>query len=101
MSSKQLHKHALPIVILATGVGLASIVGLINLILPPEESFVQLVTDRRVNIRPATNGLFHATHYQPPEQAREKLPPRPSSALGLSAVNSTGQNATFNAALAQ
>ena len=105
MNSKQLHKHSLPIIVLSTGLCLVSVLLLTSIALrasPRGTDFVQLVTDRRLNIKPAANGLFHASRYHPGEQASSELPVNSgTSKPGLGAVNATGQTTTLNARLAR
>ena len=103
MNSKQLHKHSLPIIVLSVGIFIAStaLVSQIMLTTSSGSTLLRLLSERRVSIRPAANGLVHVSRYQPGEQADSSLSltsSSPNSSLGV--VSSSGQTATLDAALA-
>ena len=71
MNQKSLHKHALPILILALGLILMSGLMLARLATPnlSDKSLSGLLNVRLFSLKPASNGLFHITRYGSNNQA--------------------------------
>ena len=72
MNRKQLHKHALPVIILSTGLFIVSIIALNHLVFAgtsSSDTIGHLLTERLIRVTPASNGLFHVSRYQPNDVA--------------------------------
>lgn len=105
MNAKQLHKHAIPIVILCVGLCAVSVIIIGRLLVESTQSgnvFTQLITERNLSVKPTSNGWFQASRYQPEDQAASNLSlgNQASANNGLSMIDDTGQNSTLDATLA-
>lgn len=102
MNTKQLHKHASPIIILSVGILFASVAGLSSLMIAgshSDNSLTQLLSERLLNIQPAKNGLFHISRYQSGGQANSRLLTNHNISTGLGAISDTGEGTVLDTTL--
>jgi|SRR5665213_1780234 len=101
MNRKQLHKHALPIIVLSTGLFIVSIIGLNSLVFsgrPSSDTVGRLLTERLVRVTPASNGLFHVSRYHPADTATSNLSLN-SQPTVISGISSTGKVAELEVSM--
>lgn len=101
MGSKQLHKHALPILVLSIGLLLVSVIGVGQFVLVNSHStnsLGELLAERFLSIKPAANGLFHISRYQASDdQANSQLPAANDTPTNLAAASNTGKSTELDA----
>ena len=96
MNRKQLHKHALPIIILCSSMFIVSIIGLNHLVFagsPSNGTIGHLLTERFIRVTPARSGLFHVSRYQSNDVADShlSLDTKPTAITGISNTGKVAQ----------
>lgn len=99
MNSKQLHLHAVPIIILSIGLLTISIMAIERFTTTSayNNSISQLLDVRLFTIKPAANGLFHISRYKSPgTQASADLLSVNQSVGNLAGTDNVGRIAVLN-----
>jgi hypothetical protein len=100
-STKQLNKHAMPIIILSVCLCVFTAIGINHFIIGninPKSDITQLLTERLLNIKPAADGLFRVSRYQTDSQADSGLLTADQQNVNaVGAVNSTGEITNLDA----
>ena len=97
INQKSLHKHAVPVIILGSGLLLLSglIVARVNSPYVSNHSFTQLLNVRLFSIKPSSNGFFHITRFKDAQANLSSL--GSNNAGSLSVIDDAGRIAQLNA----
>lgn len=98
INQKALHKHAIPVIILATGLMLVSGLMVARTSGPnvPNQSPTHLLNVRLFSIKPAANGFFHFTRYRDANN-QANLSSLGNQKNSLDVINDAGRVAQINA----
>src|ERR1700733_1766925 len=104
MNSKKLHLHALPVIILSTGLIYISIFALSHLIVANKNSpnsLSALISAHLYDIKPASNGFFRVSSSFPTENAQNDAQLTIHNATVVGGTFMTGQDTELQASLTQ